>query len=107
MQPQAQQTYYDILDVSPHANDEDIKLAYRRLVLFWHPDRRIHAPAIAEENLKQVNEAYAHIKDKYGRAKYNQTLQLQNKMNAPYQSPIRHFWAKIWEWMAQHESASK
>ena len=97
----AEQNYYDILDVSPSAGDDDIKLAYRRLVLFWHPDRRIHSQALAEENLKLINEAYTHIKNKSARARYNQVLQSQAK--GTYHPPIsnQNLLGQFWTWMTK------
>lgn len=55
--------YYKILGVSESASREEIRKAYLRLALKWHPDR--HAGSSAEEMLeaearfKQINEAYA------------------------------------------------
>lgn len=102
MHGEAQKNYYDVLDVSPQADDSDIKLAYRRLVLFWHPDRRIHAQHIAEENLKEINEAYTHIKNKPARAKYNKILQLQQKSQRYKNKAYNiNLWGQFWAWMTK------
>lgn len=58
---------YSILGVSSDASKEDIKKAYKKLALEWHPDRHKTNKAIAEEHFKEINEAYNLLKD----GKYN------------------------------------
>lgn len=56
--------YYDVLGLRPGASTAEIKHAYRRLVRQWHPDRFAHDPRsqrVAEEKLKEINEAYAAV----------------------------------------------
>lgn len=56
--------YYDVLGLPPGASTAEIKHAYRRLVRQWHPDRFAHDPRsqrVAEEKLKEINEAYAAV----------------------------------------------
>ena len=53
---------YEMLGVSPTANDDEIKKAYRRLALEYHPDRN-NTPE-AESKFKSVSEAYAVLCDK-------------------------------------------
>jgi DnaJ-class molecular chaperone len=62
--------YYDILGVGKSANLEEIKRAYRRLALEWHPDR--NKAANANEKFKEINEAYAVLSNKDKRAAYDQ-----------------------------------
>lgn len=99
MQNKAQKNSYEILDVPLYADDQEIKLAYRRLVMFWHPDRRLHTPSIAEENLKLINEAYSNIKNKHSRARYNQVLRLQKKSKQYAVSGNAGLWGRFWTWM--------
>lgn len=61
--------YYDILGVSRTASPDDIKKAYRKLALQYHPDR---AGKDAEEQFKLVNEAYQVLSDATKRTQYDQ-----------------------------------
>ncbi|MBI4201313.1 MAG: molecular chaperone DnaJ [Chloroflexi bacterium] len=61
--------YYEVLGVSPDASDEDIKKAFRRLALEYHPDRNKN-PA-AEERFKEVNEAYQVLSSAEKRTAYD------------------------------------
>ncbi len=62
--------YYALLGVAPDASAEEIKKAFRRLTLEFHPDR--HAgDAAAEERYRQINVAYATIGDAAARVRYD------------------------------------
>ena len=54
--------YYEILEVERTASDAEIKTAYRKLAMKWHPDRNPNNPE-AEEKFKQCSEAYAVLSD--------------------------------------------
>ncbi len=62
--------YYDILGVSKTASEEEIKKAYRKKALEFHPDRNKNDPR-AEEKFKEVSEAYAVLSDKEKRKQYD------------------------------------
>lgn len=62
--------YYDVLGVARTANDQDIKSAYRKLALKYHPDRN-HGDKDAEEKFKEAAEAYAVLADADKRAAYD------------------------------------
>ena len=56
--------YYEILEVSVTATEQEVKQAYRKLAKKWHPDRYVNQPEeleIAEEKFKNISEAYATI----------------------------------------------
>lgn len=63
--------YYQILGVPRGAGAEDIKKAYRRLAMQFHPDRNPGDKA-AEERFKAINEAYAVLSDPEKRKQYDQ-----------------------------------
>lgn len=61
--------YYKILGIPRGSTDEDIKKAYRKLALKYHPDKN-KSPG-AEEKFKEVAEAYEVLSDKKKRELYN------------------------------------
>lgn len=67
----AKRDYYEILGVSRQAAQEDIKKAYRRLALKYHPDRN-PGDKQAESQFKEAAEAYAVLNDPEKRAQYDQ-----------------------------------
>jgi molecular chaperone DnaJ len=62
--------YYEVLGVQKGANKDQIKDAYRKLAMQFHPDR--NKDAGAEEKFKEISEAYAVLSDDQKRAQYDQ-----------------------------------
>ncbi len=62
--------YYKILGVSKNASDKEIKKAYRKLAMKYHPDHTKGDKA-AEERFKKISEAYAVLSDKKKRSQYD------------------------------------
>ncbi|MFA6005166.1 MAG: DnaJ C-terminal domain-containing protein [Patescibacteria group bacterium] len=62
--------YYEVLGVSKTASADEIKRAYRKLALEWHPDR--NKSANATEKFKEINEAFEMLHDEKKRQAYDQ-----------------------------------
>jgi molecular chaperone DnaJ len=67
----AKRDYYEILGVNRDASDDEIKKAYRKLAMKFHPDRNPDNPK-AEEQFKEAKEAYEILSDKQKRPAYDQ-----------------------------------
>jgi len=67
----AKRDYYEVLGVNRDAPEEDIKKAYRKLAMKWHPDRNPDNPK-AEEHFKEAKEAYEMLSDAQKRSAYDQ-----------------------------------
>jgi len=68
----AEKDYYNILGVSRTASKDDIKKAYRRLAMKFHPDMNKENQKASEEKFKDVSEAYEVLMDDEKRARYDQ-----------------------------------
>lgn len=64
--------FYELLEIEKTATDDQIKKAYRRLALKWHPDKNLSNKSQAEEKFKLISEAYEVLSDKDKRRKYDQ-----------------------------------
>lgn len=66
----AKRDYYEALSVTREASDVEIKAAFRKLAMKWHPDRNPGDPS-AEVQFKEINEAYEVLKDPQKRSAYD------------------------------------
>jgi DnaJ-class molecular chaperone len=64
--------YYDMLGVSKGASADEIKKAYRKQALEWHPDRHKDDKEAAEKRFKEINEAYQVLSDPQKKAAFDQ-----------------------------------
>lgn len=67
----AKKDYYEVLGVSKTASQDELKKAYRKLALKYHPDRN-KGNAEAEQKFKEISEAYGVLSDESKRAQYDQ-----------------------------------
>lgn len=67
----AKRDYYEVLGVSKNASDDEIKKAYRKLAVKYHPDKN-PGDKEAEAKFKEINEAHDVLSDKQKRARYDQ-----------------------------------
>lgn len=63
--------YYDVLGVNKNASQDEIKKAYRKRAMKFHPDRNSDDPE-AEEKFKEASEAYEVLRDEQSRQRYDQ-----------------------------------
>ena len=63
--------YYEVLGVDKSAGEDEIKKAYRKLAMKYHPDRNPDDKE-AEEKFKEINEAYEVLSDPDKKSKYDQ-----------------------------------
>lgn len=73
--------YYEILNVSPNAEQEQIDLAYRRLAEKYHPAH--NSSAKAARRMREINEAWRVLGDPYQRAQYDRSLYLKTSYEPP------------------------
>lgn len=67
----AKRDYYEILGVDRNSNADDVKKAYRKMAIKYHPDKNPNDPT-AEEKFKEAAEAYEVISDPQKRQRYDQ-----------------------------------
>ncbi|XP_062003141.1 uncharacterized protein LOC133720714 [Rosa rugosa] len=75
--------YYKVLQVERSAKDDDLKKAYRKLAMKWHPDKNPNNKKAAEAKFKQISEAYDILSDPQKRAVYDQYGEEGLKAGAP------------------------
>ncbi|MGH9790479.1 MAG: molecular chaperone DnaJ [Candidatus Acidiferrales bacterium] len=63
--------YYEVLGVERNASADEIKRAYRKAALQWHPDRNPHNKSEAEHNFREASEAYSVLSDAEKRSAYD------------------------------------
>ena len=68
----AKSDYYNVLGVAKSASQGEIKKAYRKKALEWHPDRHKDNKEEAEKHFKEINEAYQVLSDSKKRSAYDQ-----------------------------------
>lgn len=89
--------YYNVLGVARDADADELKRAYRRLALKWHPDRNM-GDLTAEIRFKHVNEAYRVLADADERARYDRLGPLyQPDGQAPSPEDLQAVVGRVWD----------
>ena len=70
------ETYYEVLGINPKATSDEIKKAYRKLALKYHPDKN-PGNKEAEEKFKQIANAYAVLSDSATRKAYDEAIKVK------------------------------
>lgn len=72
--------YYEILDIAKDASHGEVKKAYRKLALKWHPDKNPDQKEEAEKKFKEISEAYEVLSDKEKREIYDRYAMTERSM---------------------------
>ena len=83
--------YYKILGVKRDASQKEIKKAYRKLALKWHPDKHKEDKEVAEEKFKEIAEAYEVLSNEETRAKYDRGEDTSEQANQARANPFQGF----------------
>ena len=100
----AKQDYYETLGVKRDASEADLKKAYRRLAMKYHPDRNPDDET-AEKNFKEAKEAYEVLADGEKRSAYDQFghagVDPSSRMGRWTRRRWirRHFWRHFWRYL--------
>ncbi len=88
---QTEVDYYALLEVDRGCDDGQLKSAYRRAAMRWHPDRN-PGDGAAEQRFKLVNEAYSVLSDPHKRAAYDRFghAAFRNGAGGPHGHPFGH-----------------
>ena len=84
----AKRDYYDVLGVNKSASPEDIKSAYRKLAVKYHPDKN-PGDKTAEDKFKEASEAYGVLSDKSKKENYDNFGHGQNYRNFLFYSCLK------------------
>lgn len=86
---------FEVLEIREGASEEEIKAAYKKLVRKYHPDQYVNNPLsdLAEEKLKEINEAYDYLMKNKGN--YNRSQGSNNWNNQQYNNSNSNIYAQI------------
>ncbi len=79
--------YYEVLQISRHSSADSIKAAYRTMCKRYHPDTYHGSRAVAERNIRLINEAYGVLRHPADKARYDAQYDALHKPKAPPAPP--------------------
>lgn len=82
-------TYYDLLHISQNASLDDIKIAYRKMAMKYHPD---HNKETTSDKFREINNAYETLKNIQKRKEYDASLINEKIKSNIYFSNCNHFY---------------
>lgn len=71
MADESSKSYYDILGIKSDATENEIKKAYKKLAVRWHPDKNLDNKELAEKKFSSISNAYHILSDPEKRKKYD------------------------------------
>ena len=83
--------YYEILGVEKNASNQEIRKAYKKLVIKCHPDKNIDNKEKAEEVFKKITEAYSVLSDSDKRKRYDLYGTTENSSQINYMEVFTNF----------------
>jgi tetratricopeptide (TPR) repeat protein len=92
--------FYEILGISRSASSTEIRIAYKRLAMEYHPDRNF-GDKNAEEQFKKINEAYHTLADPLKRARYDNGGIEVTYVEEDYRRDMRRRWYHQWQYAQQ------
>lgn len=90
----SEKNYYETLQISKGSTDAEIKKAYRKLAMKWHPDKNPDIPEEAARKFQEIGEAYDVLSDKEKRGIYDRYGYEGLRDGVPGQGPGIHFFAE-------------
>ncbi|NQY30389.1 MAG: DnaJ domain-containing protein [Flavobacteriaceae bacterium] len=79
--------YYKILEIQQTASFEEIKIAFKKQAVKWHPDRNLETDTT--QKMQEINEAYLILKDKEARERYDREYLRYKEFTARHQQSYR------------------
>ena len=77
----SQKDFYEVLGVKKDATKDEIRKAYKKLALKWHPDKNPENKKEAEEKFKEIAEAYSVLSDPDKKKEYDNRDSIPNFEN--------------------------